>query len=167
MQITNPPDEVTDDATHSFCAAVSSGFPGLYRQVSAPQAAGRGASVGSLSTICPSSAAPPERSLVLGLDISALVWLAGSAGLRPASHGHLLAKEAIPGPPEPVEQERVEKSRVPLQKPPPSPGWKTFLRNHVRDLVSLDFFVVATVKHKVLFVLLILAHARSGSSIST
>ena len=34
------------------------------------------------------------------------------------------------------------------------------MKNHVRDLVSLDFFVVPTVTHRVLFVLLILAHER-------
>jgi putative transposase len=34
------------------------------------------------------------------------------------------------------------------------------LKNHVQDLVALDFFVVPTVAHKVLFVLLILAHER-------
>jgi len=59
-----------------------------------------------------------------------------------------------------VAKSTVEKYRVRQQKPPPSPGWKTFLRNHVKDLVSIDFFVVATVRHKVLFVLLILAHDR-------
>jgi putative transposase len=42
----------------------------------------------------------------------------------------------------------------------PSPTWKTFLHNHVKDLIALDFFVVPTVTHKVLFVLLILAHER-------
>ncbi len=59
-----------------------------------------------------------------------------------------------------VAKSTVEKYRVPPQKPPPSQGWKTFLKNHVKDLVSLDFFFVATVRHKVLFVLLILAHDR-------
>jgi putative transposase len=42
----------------------------------------------------------------------------------------------------------------------PLPIWKTFLHNHVKDLIALDFFVVPTVTHKVLFVLLILAHER-------
>ena len=59
-----------------------------------------------------------------------------------------------------VAKSTVEKYRVPVQKLPPSPGWKTFFRNHVKDLLSRDFFVVATVKHKVLFVLIILAHDR-------
>jgi transposase InsO family protein len=42
----------------------------------------------------------------------------------------------------------------------PSPTWKTFLANHVQDLVALDFFVVPTVTHKLLFVLVKLAHER-------
>jgi putative transposase len=45
-------------------------------------------------------------------------------------------------------------------KRPSSPTWKTSLKNHVQDLVALDFFVVPTVTYKVLFVLLILAHHR-------
>jgi len=43
---------------------------------------------------------------------------------------------------------------------PPSPTWRAFLDNHVKDLVSLDFFVVPTATFRVLFVLLILAHDR-------
>jgi putative transposase len=58
-----------------------------------------------------------------------------------------------------VAKSTVEKYRVRLCKPP-SPTWKTFLNNHVKDLVSLDFFVVPTVTRKVLFVLVILAHHR-------
>jgi putative transposase len=53
----------------------------------------------------------------------------------------------------------VEKYRIRPSKPP-SPTWKAFLTNHVRDLVALDFFVVPTVTCNVLFVLLILAHHR-------
>lgn len=58
-----------------------------------------------------------------------------------------------------VAKSTVETYRVRPRKPP-SPTWKTFLKTHVQDLVSLDFFVVPTVTHKVLFVLLILAHDR-------
>ena len=53
----------------------------------------------------------------------------------------------------------VEKYRVRSRKSP-SPRWKTFLKNHVRDLVSIDFFVVPTVRNNVLFVLVVLAHHR-------
>ena len=58
-----------------------------------------------------------------------------------------------------VAKSTVEKYRVRPRKPP-SPTWKAFLKNHVQDSVSLDFFVVPTVTHKILFVLLILAHHR-------
>ena len=43
---------------------------------------------------------------------------------------------------------------------PSSPTWKTFLINYVQDLMSLDFFVVPTVTHTLLFVLVSLAHER-------
>ena len=42
----------------------------------------------------------------------------------------------------------------------PSPTWKAFLKNHVREIVAVDFFVVPTVCNQVLFVFLILAHHR-------
>jgi len=45
-------------------------------------------------------------------------------------------------------------------KKPPSPTWRAFLANHVKDLVSVDFFVVPTVTFRVLFVFVVLAHAR-------
>jgi len=53
----------------------------------------------------------------------------------------------------------VEKYRV-RPKRPSSPTWKTFVRNHVHDLVALDFCVVPTITQKVRFVLVILAHKR-------
>jgi transposase InsO family protein len=53
----------------------------------------------------------------------------------------------------------VEKYRVRHQKTP-SPTWKAFLNNHVKDIVALDFFTVPTVTFRVLFVLIILAHER-------
>jgi transposase InsO family protein len=58
-----------------------------------------------------------------------------------------------------VTKSMVETYRMRPPKPP-SPTWKTFLANHMQDLVALDFFVVPTVRCKVLFVLLILAHHR-------
>ena len=58
-----------------------------------------------------------------------------------------------------VAKSTVDKYRV-RSKQPPSPTWKTFLRTHVTDLASIDFFVVPTVRFKVLFVLVILAHHR-------
>jgi hypothetical protein len=58
-----------------------------------------------------------------------------------------------------VAKSTVEKYRVRATQPP-SPTWKAFLKNHGRDLVSTDFFVVPTVRFKVLFVLVVLAHHR-------
>jgi len=58
-----------------------------------------------------------------------------------------------------VAKSNVEKYRVRSRKPP-SPTWKAFLNNHVRDLVSIDFFLVPTMRNKVLFVLVVLAHHR-------
>lgn len=46
------------------------------------------------------------------------------------------------------------------RRKPPSPTWRAFLENHVKDLVSADFFVVPTVNSRVLFVFVILAHDR-------
>ena len=43
---------------------------------------------------------------------------------------------------------------------PPSPTWRAFLKNHVREIVATDFFVVPTVRNQVLFVFLVLAHHR-------
>jgi putative transposase len=58
-----------------------------------------------------------------------------------------------------VAKSTVETYRV-RPKSPSSLMWKTFLKNHVQDLVALDFLVVPTVTCKVLFVLLIVAHHR-------
>jgi len=43
---------------------------------------------------------------------------------------------------------------------PSSQTWKTFLRNHMQDLVSTDFFVVPTATFRLLFVFLVLSHDR-------
>ena len=42
----------------------------------------------------------------------------------------------------------------------PSPTWKAFLHSHVKDLVSIDFFIVSTVRFKILYVLIVFAHER-------
>ena len=43
---------------------------------------------------------------------------------------------------------------------PPSQTWRTFLGNHVQNLVSVDFFTVPTIRFQVLYVFLVLAHDR-------
>ena len=58
-----------------------------------------------------------------------------------------------------VAKATVEKYMIRPRKPS-SPSWRAFLDNHVKDLVSVDFFVVPTVAFRVLFVFVVLVHAR-------
>ena len=60
-----------------------------------------------------------------------------------------------------IEASRSTVARYMVRQPkPPSPTWRAFLDNHVKELVSVDFFVVPTATFRVLFVLLVLAHDR-------
>src|SRR5215469_11610878 len=43
---------------------------------------------------------------------------------------------------------------------PPSQTWRTFLHNHRKTMVSVDFFTVPTIRFQVLYVFLVLAHER-------
>jgi len=56
--------------------------------------------------------------------------------------------------------ERTVSRLMPEQRKPPSQTWRTFLDNHLGELVSIDFFTVPTATFRVLFVLVILAHHR-------
>jgi transposase InsO family protein len=58
-----------------------------------------------------------------------------------------------------VAMSTVEKYRS-KRAGPPSLTWRTFLDQHVRDLFSIDFFIVPTVTFRVLFVFIVLAHDR-------
>jgi transposase InsO family protein len=58
-----------------------------------------------------------------------------------------------------IAKSTVEKYRPKLRKPP-SPSWRTFLDQHIRQTVAIDFFTVPTVRLRVLFVLIILSHDR-------
>jgi transposase InsO family protein len=58
-----------------------------------------------------------------------------------------------------VSQATVARYMVKHRKPP-SQTWRTFLENHVKQLMSVDFFVVPTIDFKILFVFLVLAHER-------
>jgi putative transposase len=71
----------------------------------------------------------------------------------PRLHGELL-KLGID-----VSQATVAKYMVKHRKPP-SQTWRTFLENHVKQLVSVDFFVVPTLSFRILYVFLVLAHDR-------
>ena len=71
----------------------------------------------------------------------------------PRIHGELL-KVGID-----VAQATVAKYMIGHRRPP-SQTWKTFLANHVGQIVAADFFVVPTATCRLLFVLVILAHER-------
>jgi putative transposase len=49
---------------------------------------------------------------------------------------------------------------MPRHRNSPSQTWRTFLENHVQDLVSIDFFTVPTIRFQILYVFLVLAHHR-------
>jgi putative transposase len=59
----------------------------------------------------------------------------------------------------PIAKATVERYMV-RRRGPPSPTWRAFLTTHAKDLVSMDFFTVATVRFEILFVLVILTHDR-------
>ena len=58
-----------------------------------------------------------------------------------------------------IGESSVSKYMVRCRKPP-SQGWRTFLENHLTQLVSIDFFTVPTIRFQILYVFLVLAHDR-------
>ena len=71
----------------------------------------------------------------------------------PRIHGELL-KLGID-----ISQASISKYMVRGGKPP-SQAWRTFLENHVGELVSIDFLTVPTLSFRVLFEFVVLAHER-------
>jgi transposase InsO family protein len=99
----------------------------------------------------PTGGRPP-----LDAEIAALIRKMAAANPlwgAPRIHGELL-KLGI------EISERTVSRHMPKRRPRPSQTWRTFLDNHVRDLVALDFFTVPTAGLRVLFVLVVLAHHR-------
>ena len=56
-----------------------------------------------------------------------------------------------------VSQTAVAKYMV-RHRGPPSQNWRTFLHNHAKDLVSIDFFTVPTATFRILYVLIVLGN---------
>jgi len=56
--------------------------------------------------------------------------------------------------------ERTVSRLMPKKPGKPSQTWMTFLRNHVGQMVSVDFFTVPTIQLRVLYVFVVLAHDR-------
>jgi putative transposase len=87
------------------------------------------------------------RALIRTMSQSNPLWGA------PRIHGELL-KLGIE-----VSQATVAKYMIKHRRPP-SQTWRTFLKNHMGQVMAADFFVVPTATGRLLFVLVILAHAR-------
>jgi transposase InsO family protein len=93
-------------------------------------------------------AVPAEiRRLIREMSIANPLWGA------PRIHGELL-KLGIE-----IGQTSVAKY-MGRRRPPPSQGWKTFLRNHADGIVAMDLFVVPTISFRLLYGLLIMGHGR-------
>ena len=93
-------------------------------------------------------AVPKEvRELIRMLSRENPLWGA------PHIHGELL-KLGID-----IGETSISKYMVRRRKPP-SQTWRTFLDNHLKTLVSVDFFVVPTIRFQILYVFLVLAHDR-------
>jgi putative transposase len=93
------------------------------------------------------AAAPEVCALIRRMAAANPLWGA------PRIHGEL-QKLGIS-----VSQATVAKY-MPRRDTPPSQPWRTFLANHVGQIMAADFFVVPTVTYRLLFVLVILAHNR-------
>ncbi len=90
---------------------------------------------------------PEIRALIRRMCQANPLWGA------PRVHGELL-KLGIE-----VSETTVSKYMI-KHRGPPSQNWRTFLQNHAKELIALDFFTVPTATFRVLFVLVILSHDR-------
>src|SRR3989449_1183835 len=87
------------------------------------------------------------RDLIRKMSLANPLWGA------PRIHGELL-KLGIE-----VSQATVGRY-MPWRPKVPSPTWRTFLRNHMADIVAVDMFVVATATFRLLYALIVLGHDR-------
>src|SRR5712672_4293635 len=78
------------------------------------------------------------RALIRQMSLENLLWGA------PRIHGELLKLGFE------IAQSSVAKYMV-TRRGPPSQGWWTFLRNHAPDIAAMDFFVVPTIRFKLLY----------------
>ncbi len=58
-----------------------------------------------------------------------------------------------------VSEATVRKYRI-RKRNPPSQTWRTFLDNHLTDIVAVDFFTVPTATFRILFAFVVLRHQR-------
>jgi hypothetical protein len=95
---------------------------------------------------------PEVKTLVLKLSSANPLWGAHLGG--PPIHGELL-KLGI------EISDRSVSGIIGRNNPkPPSQTWKTFIKNHMMDMVAVDFLVVPTIRFRMLFVFVVLSHER-------
>jgi hypothetical protein len=82
------------------------------------------------------------RALIRRMSVDNPLWGA------PRIHGELLKLGFE------VAQSSVAKYMV-KRRGPPSPGWRTFLRNHTPDIAAMDLFIAPTIGFELLYVLVI------------
>ena len=58
-----------------------------------------------------------------------------------------------------VSESTVQRYMIKPKKPPSQP-WRTFLDNHVKNMISVDFMIVTTITFKLLYVFIVLSHDR-------
>ena len=87
------------------------------------------------------------RNLIRQMSIPNPLWGA------PRIHGELLKLGIV------VSQATVGKY-MPWRPKVPSLTWRSFLRNHMSDMVAVDMFVVATATFRLLYTVIVLGHDR-------
>jgi len=90
---------------------------------------------------------PEIRDLIRHMSHENPMWGTPRSQSELALFGYVRAESTI-------DQYRVHPSR------PPSQTWRTFLDNHVQDIVALDYFAVPTATFRVLFAFVVLRHDR-------
>jgi hypothetical protein len=90
------------------------------------------------------------RALIRRMSVENPLWGA------PRIHGELLKLGFE------VAQSSVAKYMV-KRRGPPSPGWRTFLRNHAPDIAAMDLFIAPTIGFELLYVLVIVRLERRKS----
>ncbi len=71
----------------------------------------------------------------------------------PKIHGELL-KLGIE-----ISERAVSKLIRRSRRKPPSQTWRTFIKNHMAEMVAVDFFVVPTIRFRMLYAFVVLSHA--------
>ena len=92
------------------------------------------------------SIAPEIQTIVLQMKNVNPGWGA------PKIHGELL-KLGIK-----ISERTISKIIRRLTPKPPSQTWRTFINNHMKEMVAVDFLVVPTIRFKILYVFVVLSH---------